>query len=402
MATKKTLSVAIAVYNEENNLDSCLSSITDIADEIVVVDGGSTDRTVAIAKKFTKKIIRTDNPPIFHINKQKALDACTGDWILQLDADEVIPVGLKKEILTAIKTGGVNGYYIPRKNYFWGRWMKKGGQYPDYVIRLVRRGFARFPSKTVHEQIEVDGKVGYLREPMEHYSYRTKEDYWRKADAYTTLTATEMKKKGLKNTPMVWLEYNVLKPKLTFLNLFFRHKGFLDGWRGFVFSVFSAMHFPIAYRKFLKLLVVVLLFLVLTVPAHADYVLPYPSYMPGSKLYKITRIIDVLKKYWYFGPIGQEKYHLGLADKYLVEAKTLFDYNQYLLAVDALRRSDEQFRQLPKNQLTHEAAAKHTEVLSRLLQNVPAQFTWSPEKSAPTQLPLKNLLGTSIRLRLLW
>ena len=91
MAKKKiTLSVAIAVYNEEKNLGACLSSIASIADEIVLVDGGSTDNTIEIARKFTSKIIRTDNPPIFHLNKQKALDACTGDWILQLDADEVV------------------------------------------------------------------------------------------------------------------------------------------------------------------------------------------------------------------------------------------------------------------------------------------------------------------------
>lgn len=252
---KITLSIAIAVYNEEQNLALCLNSVKSIADEIVVVDGGSTDGSVAIAKTFTSHVIRTDNPPMFHINKQKALEKCTGDWILQMDADEIIPADLKKEIIETInnKQETTNGYYIPRKNYFWGHWMRKGGQYPDYVIRLVRNGMARFPSKTVHEQIEVDGKVGYLKVPMEHYSYKSSKDYWRKADSYTTLTAMEMKKTGVKPSIGTWFDYNIIKPKLTFLNLFIRHKGFMDGWRGFVFSVFSAWHFPIAYRKFLKL-----------------------------------------------------------------------------------------------------------------------------------------------------
>ncbi len=134
----------------------------------------------------------------------------------------------------------------------------------------------------------------------------------------------------------------------------------------------------------------------------ADYVLPYPSVMPGNKMYKITRIIDELKRFWYFGKIAQEKYHLALADKYLVEAKTLFEYKQYLLGVDALRRSDAQFRALPKDSLTHEAAQKHTEVLSQLLLVVPDMFQWSPEKSASITLQLKDLITASIGIRRLW
>jgi glycosyltransferase involved in cell wall biosynthesis len=256
MAKKKiTLSVAIAVFNEEENLASCLSSIRSIADEIVVVDGGSTDRTVAIAKKFTSKIISTDNPPIFHINKQKALDACCGDWILQLDADEIIPEELQKEIQSVVqKDTTINGYYIPRKNYFWGHWMRKGGQYPDPVIRLVRRGKAHFPAKSVHEQIEIIGQPGYLTEPMDHISYRTSEDYWRKAGAYTTLTAMEMIRNHVPNTMRLWVSYMVVKPVQTFMSIFFRHKGFMDGWPGFIFALWSALHFPIAYKKYEKIL----------------------------------------------------------------------------------------------------------------------------------------------------
>lgn len=252
---KVTLSIAIAVYNEEKNLEACLASVQSIADEIVVVDGGSTDGTVSIAKRFTSNIVRTSNPPIFHINKQKALDGCTCDWILQLDADEIIPEDLKKEIIWTInnKQEAINGYFIPRKNYFWGHWMRKGGQYPDYVIRLVRRGAARFPSKTVHEQIAVDGEVGYLTHPMEHFTTKTYQDYWRKADAYITLTAMEMKRNGVSKNALTWCMYNIIKPKLTFLSLFIRHKGCMDGWYGLVFAYFSALHFPIAYKKFQKL-----------------------------------------------------------------------------------------------------------------------------------------------------
>jgi len=251
---KIILSVALAVRNEESNLELCLSSIKDIADEIVVVDGDSNDKTVEIAESFHSIVIKTDNPPIFHINKQKALDACRGVWILQLDADEVVTEELKEEIRLTINDGRLTnkGYYIPRRNYFWGHFMKKGGQYPDYVIRLVKRGYARFPCKSVHEQIQIDGEVGYIKEPMLHYSYRTFDDYWKKAATYTELTAKEFKENGLKKNLGTWVHYVILEPMKTFFLLFIRHKGFLDGIYGFIFAYFSALHYPIAYRKYMK------------------------------------------------------------------------------------------------------------------------------------------------------
>jgi len=242
----KKISVALAVFNEEKNLEACLASIASIAQEIMVVNGGSTDKTMQIAKSFGARTIRTDNPPIFHINKQKALDACTSDWILQLDADEVIPEELKKEISVIINQSSlINGYYIPRRNFFWGHWMTKGGQYPDYVIRLVRKGKAHFPCKTVHEQIEVDGEVGYLKNPMLHYSCKTRAEYWRKADAYTSLTARELVKPS-------FFTYCFIKPITTFFSLYVRHKGFMDGVTGFEFALYSGMHWAIAYKKYIK------------------------------------------------------------------------------------------------------------------------------------------------------
>lgn len=254
MAKKNvTLSIAIAVFNEEGNLPSCLSSVKDFVSEIVIVDGGSADKTVEIARSFGARVIQTDNPPIFHINKQKALDACRGDWILQLDADEIVTEELKKEILLAIHEQSVNGYYIPRRNYFWGHFMKKGGQYPDYVIRLVRRGKAKFPCKSVHEQIAVSGEVGYLKNPMLHYSYRTRAEYWKKSDAYTGLTAEELRKQLLRPSMQSWFTYCVVKPLVTFFSIFIRHKGFVDGLTGFEFALYSGMHHAIAYKKFLTL-----------------------------------------------------------------------------------------------------------------------------------------------------
>ena len=156
------------------------------------------------------------------------------------------------------------------------------------------------------------------------------------------------------------------------------------------------------------------IYLLLTTSTNASYVLPYPSYMPGNKIYRISRVVDHLKNYWYFGNIAQVKYHLSLSDKYLVEAKTLFEYNQYLLATDALVRSDKEFLQLPvhikgakeegadvinlKN-LIGESAKKHTEVLSNLLMIAPADFTWTPEKAKPTELNLQKSIQSSLDIR---
>ena len=146
----------------------------------------------------------------------------------------------------------------------------------------------------------------------------------------------------------------------------------------------------------------------------SDYVLPYPSYMPGNKLYKVSRLIDKLQNYWYWGNIAQEQYHLGLADKYLVEAKTLFEYNQYLLAADALNRSNQQFQLVRpyivkaqkqgvdvKDILNIFSAAeeKHEEVLNILEKEVPETFVWTPEKDKPTNLPLHQLLEQAVVIR---
>lgn len=251
MAQKMKLSIALAVYNEEKNLASCLESVRDIADEIVIVDGNSTDKTLEIAQHFRAKIIHEENRKMFHINKQIALNACTNDWILQLDADEVVPANLSKEIQHIIgSTPKEHGFFIARKNYFWGHFMNKGGQYPDFVLRLVRKGYAKFPCESVHEQILVSGDVGYLEHPMLHYSYRSRADYWKKADAYTSLTADTMKKNGIQPSISMWIKYSFLLPAKTFFSIFIRHKGFMDGITGLEFSYYSAMHHAIAYRKF--------------------------------------------------------------------------------------------------------------------------------------------------------
>jgi len=250
MAVK--ISVAIASFNEEKNIKRCLNSVRQLADEIVVVDGGSQDKTVEIAKKCGAKVFITDNPPIFHINKQKAIDKCNGDWILQLDADEEVTNELRDEMKAIIgNSASAAAYFIPRKNYFLGHWLKKGGQYPDHVIRFFRNGKAYLPCKSVHEQMKVKGKVGYLKGHLLHFTAPTFSRYLTNANRYTNLLAQEIKDREKKNCLFDAFLYLIFKPLHWFFLTFIRHKGFLDSWQGFVFSFFSALRFPVAYIKYL-------------------------------------------------------------------------------------------------------------------------------------------------------
>lgn len=249
---KIKLSVVLATYNEEKNIKDCLQSVKDLTGEIIIVDGSSTDKTVEIARKFRAKVFIVSNKIMFHKNKQLALEKATGDWILQLDADERITKDLSDEIKSVVsrKQSVINGFYLPRKNYFLGKFLKKGGQYPDYVIRLVRKGKAHFPCQSVHEQIKVKGKLDYLKNPLIHFFSPTFSRYLRNANRYTTLTAKEMLKKNVSLNFFNQLKYLIWLPLKTFFNLFFRHKGFLDGFHGFIFAMFSGLHYFIAFVKY--------------------------------------------------------------------------------------------------------------------------------------------------------
>lgn len=246
----ESISVVLATYNEEANIAACLSSVKDIADEIIIVDGGSKDSTVKISENLGAKVFVTDNPANFHINKQKAIDKATKDWILQLDADERVEEGLALEIKKAVnQSKDINGYWVPRKNLFLGRYLMKGGQYPDYTIRLYRRGKGRLPQKSVHEQAIVEGEVGYLKHPLVHIADPSFARYLLRYNRYTDLMSKELKVKS--NGFSTAINYLFISPVWWFLMSYFRHKGFMDSWQGFVFSFFSSIRFPISYIKYI-------------------------------------------------------------------------------------------------------------------------------------------------------
>ena len=251
-SSKIRLSVALATLNEERSLGNCLDSVKGLADEVVVVDGSSSDRTVEIAKFFGAKVIVTDNKPIFHINKQQAIDECQGEWILQLDADEVVTPELAEEIRQVIEknTDSEVAYWIKRKKMFLGRWIKKGGQYPDPVIRLFRRKKAFLPCKSVHEQMVIEGEISWLKNPMLHFPTPSFSVYITKDNRYSTLTALQMKEKNLSLGLFDSMIQIILTPLKVFLSIYIWHKGFLDGFPGFVFALYSGLHQMTAYIKY--------------------------------------------------------------------------------------------------------------------------------------------------------
>lgn len=276
---QKKLSVVLATRNEEANIERCLLSVKDIADEIVLVDENSTDKTKAIAERLGAQVYLEPHHDIFHITKQKALDRAKGEWILQLDADEVVSPELGCEIVKVLKgesiakannlfnrhqslieqrdgmigkqTGEIVGYFIPRLNMFLGKPLIHGGVYPDGVIRLVKNGKARFPQKSVHEQIELDGEVSWLSGNLLHYDSPTFSRYLARLNRYTDLIAAEYKEQVLSKNVFNFVLYTIFKPIYTFCSLYLRHKGFLDGASGFLWSFFSASRFPISYFKYL-------------------------------------------------------------------------------------------------------------------------------------------------------
>lgn len=251
MNNKPKISVAMATYNEESNIARSLNSVKNLADEIIIVDGQSIDKTISITKRFKNvKIISTPNNPNFHIQKQMAIDACTSDWILQLDTDEVVTEELKNEILKTINNNPIeNGFWINRSNFFLGKFLKKGGIYPDPTIRLYRNGKGKLPCQDVHEQAEVQGQIGHLKSDLLHYSDPTFSRYLLRHDRYTSLLATDLKNQNIKINFNNFVLYFIIKPIHWFILSYFLHRGYVDGFPGLVFAYYSALRFPSAYTK---------------------------------------------------------------------------------------------------------------------------------------------------------
>ena len=229
------VSVTIIAWNEEDRLEACLESVG-WADEIIVIDAESTDKTVQVAREFTDKIWVRPWPG-FAAQKNFALELAEGEWILSLDADERVTPALRSRIDAIVRADGpADGYAIPRRNLFWGAWVRHGGLYPDYQLRLFRRGAGCFVDSAVHESVMVAGRVEKVAEPLLHHSYRGLDDFVTRSNRYSTLAAAELVRRGGHPT----LLGLALRPLGRFLSMYILRAGFLDGWRGFVLAVLYA------------------------------------------------------------------------------------------------------------------------------------------------------------------
>ena len=274
------LSVVIITHNEEANIGRTLASVQSlVADgkgEIIVVDSGSTDRTVEIAKSFGAKIFIEDWKG-YAAQKNSAIDKATGDWILSLDADEELGPGLAGEVYAAMHgrlgvdsiqvdsleviekvmaieeaqarggTASPVGFWIPRKNFFLGRWIKHGGFWPDPKLRLFRKGASRFEERLVHEDATpTEGISGQLKHALLHHSYPTLADYIEHMNRYSSLGAEMAVAKGRRSFSLFNI---VLRPLATFIYNYFFRLGFLDGREGLLLHLYHAVYVSWKYSK---------------------------------------------------------------------------------------------------------------------------------------------------------
>lgn len=245
---QSTISVVISAYNEEEQISACLSSVS-WADEIIVVDNESSDSTAAMAKKLGAAVFRRKNFPMLNINKNFGFTRATGKWILNLDADERVSEELKKEIQKVVSNQlsviSYHAYELPRKNIIFGKWIRHTGWWPDYQMRLFRRGKGRFPEQHVHEKIVVEGTVGQLQNPIIHENYKTVSQFIEKMNKYTDNEAEQLVLKGYTYEPRDIIRF----PKDEFLRRFFAQEGFRDEYHGLSLSFLMSFYHLVILLK---------------------------------------------------------------------------------------------------------------------------------------------------------
>lgn len=239
------LSVIIITKNEASHIGRCLESVS-WADEIIVLDSGSQDETVPICRQYTDKVYETDWPG-FGIQKQRALDKASGDWVLSIDADEVVTPELRAEIEKALQQAHYNGYEIPRLSNYCGRQIRHGGWWPDHVLRLFRRDCGQFTDSVVHERIIVQGQIGQLITPLLHDAFVNLDEVLHKVNCYSSLGAEMLYQKGVRSS----ISKAIFKALWTFMRTYFLKLAIMDGRQGLMLSISNAEG---AYYKYAKLL----------------------------------------------------------------------------------------------------------------------------------------------------
>lgn len=238
------LSVIIITKNESAHIVDCLKSVA-FAHEFIVVDSGSTDNTVALAREFGAKVEITPDWPGFGPQKNRALDLATGDWVLSIDADERVTPELAREIQAALATPKADAYEIARLSEFCGRFIRHSGWWPDYVLRLFKRGTARFNDVAVHERVVPQGPTLRLTGYFEHYPYANLDALINKINRYSSDAATMMYARGKRATVFSALGHGFW----TFVRIYLIRRGFLDGRHGLVLAVTAAAGSFFRYAK---------------------------------------------------------------------------------------------------------------------------------------------------------
>lgn len=229
------LTATVIALNEEKDLPRCLESLR-FCDEIIVVDSGSNDRTVEIAKKFGAKVF-VEPWRGYGAQKNYAQSKATNEWVLNIDSDEEVTAELRNEILSKIQTqNGINGYSIARKTFYLGKWIRHGGWYPNYVTRLARKSVSSWSEPHVHEVLQIEGQTQNLENPMHHYTFENISDQIRTNLRYAMQGAQNLKSEGQSGS----LVKLMIKPISKFIETYFFKLGMLDGLAGFIISVNAA------------------------------------------------------------------------------------------------------------------------------------------------------------------
>ncbi len=245
---RKRVSVTVITLNEEAEIGACLESVS-WADEIVVVDSGSADRTTEIAKKYTDRVVHQDWLGC-GAQKNYAARCATHDWVFSLDADERVTSSLRDEIEAVLCSEPcADGYFVPRKNYFLGRWIRYAGWYPDHTIRLFNKKAGRFSEREVHEKVVLSGRADFLKNPIEHYTYRSLAAFHERMGRYASLSARQMGKEGKRFKARNLLAH----PVWTFLKMYFLQQGFREGIYGLMLSGLYSYYTFLKYACLLEL-----------------------------------------------------------------------------------------------------------------------------------------------------
>ncbi|ADE13104.1 glycosyltransferase family 2 protein [Sideroxydans lithotrophicus] len=239
-----SLSVILITKNEAANIRDCLQSVA-WADEIIVVDSASSDDTADIARAMGAQVYVHADWPGFGPQKNRALGYASKDWVFSIDADERVTPELRAELEQAMRTGNAEGYYCPRLSQFCGKFVHHSGWYPDYVLRLFKRGTGRFSDSLVHESVLMDGAAAKLKSPLLHYSYLTTADVERKVEHYSNAAAQQMLQAGKRSS---WVGA-MLSGGWAFVRTYIIRLGILDGAAGWSIALMNARTTYLKYRK---------------------------------------------------------------------------------------------------------------------------------------------------------